>query len=322
MINQSYINYLLIVFLILISPISSSILSDPTSCSSNIIKYSDHEKAQIPLSFDARLKWPSCISGVRNQGICSSCWAMTASSVLSDTMCIASNKTVKKLLSPQYMVDCSHNCKPGNIYCNLGCKLGYLDLAIEYTISNGLVSDQCYPYKESESTTCPTKCNNQDNLSFYYGKSCKKFTTIEDAQLEIMNHGSIIATLDIHSDLYTYKSGLYAATGEYKEGHAARVVGWGTLDTKPFWLLANSWGTDWGMNGYFLIERGQNIAMVETNLLGIEPDTSRIPESNVNDNSVSFRDAPVEPHINAGTFLSPTTFIPLTILLSIVYYIL
>lgn len=49
------------------------------------------------------------------------------------------------------------------------------------------------------------------------------------------------------------------ALGVYKRhslmplgGHAVRIIGWGVEDKVPYWLVANSWNTDWGDNGRIL----------------------------------------------------------------------
>lgn len=50
-----------------------------------------------------------------------------------------------------------------------------------------------------------------------------------------------------------YKSGVYKhTTGGYLGGHAVKIVGWGeTDDNVPYWIVANSWNTSWGLDGYF-----------------------------------------------------------------------
>ena len=37
--------------------------------------------------------------------------------------------------------------------------------------------------------------------------------------------------------------------GEYKGGHAVKLIGWGSYDGVDYWLAANSWNSDWGDNG-------------------------------------------------------------------------
>lgn len=52
-------------------------------------------------------------------------------------------------------------------------------------------------------------------------------------------------------------------TGKILGGHAVRMVGWGVDDDIPYWLIANSWNTDWGDHGYFKIKRGNNECGIE-----------------------------------------------------------
>lgn len=56
---------------------------------------------ELPESFDWREKSPECIHPVRNQGRCGSCWAHSASEVVSDRFCIASKGKVNVTFSPQ-----------------------------------------------------------------------------------------------------------------------------------------------------------------------------------------------------------------------------
>ena len=56
-----------------------------------------------------------------------------------------------------------------------------------------------------------------------------------------------------------YKSGVYVhTTGAKLGGHGVKIVGWGwELESQtPYWLVSNSWGNDWGEDGFFKIAMG------------------------------------------------------------------
>lgn len=91
-------------------------------------------------------------------------------------------------------------------------------------------------------------------------------------QTEIMTNGPVEAAFDVYSDFLTYKSGMHttpfvhgrpqhvdchgSTAGVYKHtsgtldgGHAIKILGWGTQNGTPYWLVANSWNPSWGDNG-------------------------------------------------------------------------
>ncbi|KAF6199518.1 hypothetical protein GE061_007544 [Apolygus lucorum] len=74
-----------------------------------------------------------------------------------------------------------------------------------------------------------------------------------------MKNGPIVAGFVMYEDFLFYKSGVYQHVGgKPLAGHAVRVLGWGTEDSTPYWLVANSWNRDWGDQGLFKIKRGSN----------------------------------------------------------------
>lgn len=54
--------------------------------------------------------------------------------------------------------------------------------------------------------------------------------------------------------------------GKALGGHAIRILGWGVEDGTPYWLIANSWNTDWGDNGYIKILRGKDHCGIESQI--------------------------------------------------------
>merc|ERR1712230_248712 len=57
-----------------------------------------------------------------------------------------------------------------------------------------------------------------------------------------------------------------------KTTHAVVIVGWGESDDLgKYWIVKNSWGSGWGENGYFRIERGTNAHAIESKPIAVIP---------------------------------------------------
>jgi len=65
--------------------------------------YTGISDADVPDSFDARTHWPGLIHAIRDQQRCGSCWAFSATEVLSDRASIAAGKATP-VLSPEDLV--------------------------------------------------------------------------------------------------------------------------------------------------------------------------------------------------------------------------
>ena len=82
-----------------------------------------------------------------------------------------------------------------------------------------------------------------------------------------MQHGPVEAALTVYEDLILYKDGVYQHVhGKALGGHAIRMLGWGEEKGTPYWLIANSWNSDWGNNGYFKILRGDDHCGIESQI--------------------------------------------------------
>jgi len=76
---------------------------------------------------------------------------------------------------------------------------------------------------------------------------------------EIYANGPIETAFDVYEDFLSYSGGVYKhTTGPLLGGHAVKVLGWGVLNSTNYWLVANSWNPDWGLQGYFMMLRGVN----------------------------------------------------------------
>ena len=209
----------------------------------------------LPTDFLSKDKWPECIHPVRDQQRCGSCWAFAASEVLSDRFCIASNGAVNTILSPQDMVSCDN--------VDMGCNGGWLDKSWNYLVNNGIVTDECYPYSSGSGVTGTCKINSGKCLDGstpvkkYQASNVKTFNSVAEVKEEIFNNGPVETGFQVYQDFMSYKGGIYKKTSNVLlGGHAVKVVGWGNENGTDYWVVANSWGPNWGEQGHFRIAIG------------------------------------------------------------------
>lgn len=92
----------------------------------------------------------------------------------------------------------------------------------------------------------------------------------------IYSWGPVSTGMVVYPDLYTFnaKKEIYEwnGIGESLGGHAIEIVGWGEEKNKKYWIAKNSWGKNWGRNGYFYIARGVNMCEIEANVVAGLPD--------------------------------------------------
>ncbi|XP_013771910.1 cathepsin B-like [Limulus polyphemus] len=246
---------------------------------------------KIPTSFDSRQQWPNCpsIGEIRDQGSCGSCWAFGAVEAMSDRYCVASGGKVKVEVSAEDLLSCCWTC-------GMGCNGGFPGAAWSYWVHEGIVSGGlygsnvgCQPYlirpcehhingsrppcDESQNTPkCVSMCEKGYNSTYsadkHYGKSSYSVSSsINQIQTEIMKNGPVEGSFTVYSDFINYKSGVYQHhTSEVLGMHAIRILGWGVENDTPYWLVANSWNTDWGDKGYFKILRGKDECGIESQI--------------------------------------------------------
>lgn len=194
----------------------------------------------------AELDWgKNCIHPPGDQGRCGSCWAFSAAGMLSDRCCLHSKKD-HGWLSPQELVSCEHRSR--------GCRGGWPSWALTYVIKNdGLVPEACYPYKAVDER-CPHKCVNGMNWKGSHVCKCMglKQCIGVDSMKTCLKNGPISVAFYVSRSFFKYKGGIYKCDASFMGLHAVVATGYSDKG-ECYWIVKNSWGIKWGMNGYFHI---------------------------------------------------------------------
>jgi C1A family cysteine protease len=203
-------------------------------------------KTNLPSSFDWREK--DIFTPVKSQGDCGSCGEFAAIALFEALIKKASGKNIN--LSEQEIVSCVQGCG-----CLTGCSS---QRALEYMKENGVGLEKDFPYIEKD-TTC-RKMNDKryflDNVVSIVISKKSLNDRIEIIKNTIIEHGPVATNMRLFTDLDSYKSGIYSYNGKAEEmgGHWILIVGWhddSNLPSGGYWICRNSWGANWGEQGYF-----------------------------------------------------------------------
>ena len=201
----------------------------------------------IPDSFDSREKWPNCISKINNQGNCGACYAFSVSEAFSMRYCIRNNLTKIINFSAQNLINCLS-----------GCQGEFPDVAWDYIKKNGITSNDCLSYKNRQNN-CNLNCDSS-NIQFkkYFSGEAIFLEDENSIKKEIMKNGPVTSMMNIYSDYYDYKSGIYShSSGNSILGfHAIVIIGWGIENDIKYWIIQDSYGELHGENGYLRIKIG------------------------------------------------------------------
>lgn len=211
---------------------------------------SDTEGGAIPASYDFRKAQPSCAyDSVYDQGNCSSSYAIAAATSLSYRFCVSDPLQYKALrLSPQQVVSCDKKSK--------GCQGGGADRVWAYIARRGLYPESCVPFAGAKDAACKSDCKEDQKL-----KSLGHCAMGGERNLrrEVFNQGPVVVMVYVKDDFLVYSSGIYSPTSASIQQYGAdgqplqqavTLIGWGKSEKQKYWLVANSWGTGWGEEGY------------------------------------------------------------------------
>jgi len=205
-------------------------------------------------SYDARTV--GYVTPVKDQQ-CGNCWSYSAMGAYE-----ASYKKVNNVLadaSEQYVVNCS-----GGGDCGPAGGLAYK--VFDWMVDNNknVATDATLP-DAGVVGSCPTVTP----VSQYYATDwgvvdpsgdILKIASVASIKEAICKYGPVAASVLVTDAFQNYTNGVFneipSNYANPSSNHAIVLVGWD--DDKNAWLLKNSWGTDWGEDGYMWIDYGSN----------------------------------------------------------------
>jgi len=194
--------------------------------------------------------WSAFDSPVKDQGRCGSCWAFASVGLLENVANQAGLMTNVDL-SEQSLVSCAYPTSE-----RYGCDGGWYFEAFNYVKNHNIPSESCFPY-EFQNGQCDARCGMPD-----YEITLNNFTppqglwrydfNVDDIKGALQD-GPLCIAMAVPKNFFKYSGGIYDYQGIQLSGvsHAVLLVGYD--NTLHCFKAKNSWGTDWGEDGYFRI---------------------------------------------------------------------
>lgn len=211
--------------------------------------YIEPANIELPSSVDWRKK--GAVTPVKDQGQCGSCYSFATTGGVEGQWFRKTGRLIS--LSEQQLVDCS------TAYGNAGCNGGLMNNGYRYIRDNGgLDTERSYPY-EGVQRRCRFK-------SAYVGAKVTGYASVASGSeyslaSALATVGPVPVAIDAaHRSLMFYSGGVYyePACSPWNLDHAVMAVGYGTLGNQNYWIIKNSWGTTWGLGGYFLLAKDRH----------------------------------------------------------------
>merc|ERR1719310_206536 len=109
---------------------------------------------------------------------------------------------------------------------------------------------------------------NHRYVGSYYGRANEELI-----KEELYHNGPLAIGIEPDEDFMYYSDGIYKSsnpvrhksTEEWQQvDHGVLLVGYGEEDGQKYWRIQNSWGPDWGEDGFFRILRGTDESAIES----------------------------------------------------------
>ncbi len=209
--------------------------------------------SDLPTSWDWRTQ--GIVTGIRDQGTCGSCWAFGTVGIMESALWMSGVNDVD--LSEQFLVSCNTsgwNCENGGLTAHMY----HYDRVANNQSEPGAVLEADKPYTATDGS-CSQSYNHPYRLNNWQFIVPSEFTmpTVDAIKSAIYTYGPITAGVCAGSGWSGYSGGIFSTNETNQCGgstnHQIILVGWDDNNGNGYWILRNSWGSSWGINGYMNI---------------------------------------------------------------------
>jgi hypothetical protein len=234
-------------------------------------------KDALPATLDWRdFHGHSFVTPVRNQGQCGSCWAFGTVAAVEAVVSYRESQGSPTLdLAEEHLLDCvgtTLGCSTGGITWDLP----FIGGTASFMTDTGVTTEQCYPYvagasgqkgscgAASLSAACEAAIVKAESMTPIQSTAAAfpqwdppTFTMDAATMLEVktwLQDRPVGCSMRAFDDLYDYSSGVYEPSANPGSSglHVVLIVGYD--DPGGHWIVKNSWGDDFGEDGYFRVK--------------------------------------------------------------------
>ncbi|KAI3885765.1 hypothetical protein MKW92_036596 [Papaver armeniacum] len=219
-------------------------------------RYAVNVSDKLPEHVDWREE--GAVVDVKNQGSCGSCWAFSTIAAVEAVNKIVTGDLIS--LSEQELVDCDTSY-------DQGCNGGLMDYGFQFIIENGGIdTEEDYPYK-AEDNKCDVKKKKSHAVTIDGFEDVPE--NDEKALQKAVSNQVVSVAIEAGGRAFQlYESGVFTGRCGTELDHGVNAVGYGTTeDGVDYWIVRNSWGPEWGEEGYIRMER--NLADTDEGKCGI-----------------------------------------------------
>jgi len=234
----------------------------------------------------------------KHQANCGSCWDFAGIGAIEAVINIKENdSTLDPDLSEQYVLSClpdaannyAQGCNGGQPVNAFHCIMSESD---DGNYCNGVIWETCFDYRASHEIDCSEKCEDWleylvpiSNYGSFWNQDVLENT--EQSRNIIKNaliqHGPVGSFMDVPDSFIRWGERHHSPT-EYcpyedrtfnnQLNHAILIVGWKddpAISQGGYWICKNSWGMDWGYDGFYNIEYGNHFTGFRIDWVDYDP---------------------------------------------------